>query len=161
MNDPTASCRISLLANRRRSLISLLSHLKGQNENFERKCFKEIPWEVLHDGNTYESRKSDERHLCSIYNRFRRQINPVDPSWWAHLHQVGEVAGGRGYQEISCSRANLLKEDTCYADLRFPCPRPIITAAKCFDELKIFSGLVGEPFDAFQVRVPALFVASL
>ena len=21
-----------------------------------------------------------ERHLCSIYNRFRREINPVDPS---------------------------------------------------------------------------------
>ena len=62
---------------------------------------------------------------------------------------VGEV--------ISCPRVNLLKEDTCYADLGFPCPRPIITAAECFDELIIFFGLAGEPFEgvAFQVRVPA------
>ena len=59
---------------------------------------------------------------------------------------MSEVGDWR--QQISCSSQ---LAGGGYADLGFPCPRPIITAAECFDELNILSGLVGEPFegDAF------------
>ena len=86
-----------------------------------------------------QGRESCEANLRSVDDCLGTEVDPVDPSRLAHLGQICEVRGGRGYQQVSCPGVNLLEKCADNADLRLEGSGPIVSAAKGFHKFNVSS----------------------